>query len=63
MRHSDYRTTSIYAYHAPDPSHGVIYAAKAGGALAEPPSEPEYTLSEALVPSVQPTDFLPSTGG
>ena len=33
MGHSDYRTTSIYADYAPDPSQGALYAAKAFGAL------------------------------
>ena len=27
MGHRDYRTTSIYPDYAPDPSHGVRYAA------------------------------------
>ena len=33
MGHSDYRTTSIYADYAPDPTQGAMYAAKAFGAL------------------------------
>jgi integrase len=33
MGHSDYRTTSIYADYAPDPSQGALYAAKAFGTL------------------------------
>ena len=39
MGHSDYRTTTIYADYAPDPSQGALYAAKAFGRLAaEPPT-------------------------
>ena len=41
MGHSDYRTTSIYADYAPDPSQGAHYAAKAFGSLgATPPAQP-----------------------
>jgi len=37
MGHSDYRTTSIYADYAPDPSQGALYAAKAFGDLDASP--------------------------
>ena len=37
MGHSDYRTTSIYADYAPDPSQGAFYAAKAFGGLTRLP--------------------------
>jgi integrase len=37
MGHQDYKTTSIYADYAPDPSQGAAYASRAfGGATAEP---------------------------
>ena len=40
MGHSDYRTTSIYADYAPDPSQGAQYAAKAFDSLGDPSGEP-----------------------
>jgi integrase len=43
MGHSDYRTTSIYADYAPDPSQGARYAAKAFGALPDN-DQPEIVL-------------------
>ena len=46
MGHSDYRTTSIYADYAPDPSRGARYAAIAFGTLGEtPPSSLEAVLA------------------
>jgi integrase len=41
MGHSDYRTTSIYADYAPDPSQGPHWAAKAFGAPTPPGSDDE----------------------
>lgn len=55
MGHSDYRTTSIYADYAPDPSQGAMYAAKAFGNLAAGDPEPaSETLVEALRPEPEP---------
>jgi integrase len=49
MGHSDYRTTSIYADYAPDPSQGAMYAVKAFGSLSVGEPEPAAeTLLEAL---------------
>lgn len=49
MGHSDYRTTSMYADYAPDPTQGAQYAAKAFGSLGAGPAEAE-TLEQALSP-------------
>jgi hypothetical protein len=49
MGHSDYRTTSIYADYAPDPTQGAIYAAKAFGSLGAD-REPEESLGDTLSP-------------
>ena len=52
MGHSDYRTTSIYADYAPDPSQGAYYAAKAFGELAaDSVEEPQQGLLDALLPA------------
>jgi integrase len=51
MGHADYRTTTIYADYAPDPSRGVLYARRAFGALR---THGEDDLMEALSP-VTPT--------
>ena len=49
MGHSDYRTTSIYADYAPDPTQGAMYAAKAFGSLEADP-EPTGSLEDDLSP-------------
>jgi integrase len=51
MGHSDYRTTSIYADYAPDPSQGARYAARAFGRLSGESIEPVETLDDALFPA------------
>jgi integrase len=64
MGHSDYRTTSIYADYAPDPSQGALYAAKAFGSLG--PSEPSDMLVETPAHRVTPrppTANIRSLGG
>jgi integrase len=54
MGHSDYRTTSIYADYAPDPSQGAMYAAKAFGNLSgDGPQPAAETLIEALRPATE----------
>ena len=40
MGHSDYRTTSIYADYAPDPSQGAHYAAQPSARSARPSRQP-----------------------
>jgi integrase len=50
MGHSDYRTTSIYADYAPDPSQGARYAARAFGALTAEQAEAGEILADALLP-------------
>jgi integrase len=50
MGHSDYRTTSIYADYAPDPSQGARYAARAFGGLSLEQDERVEALDEALSP-------------
>jgi integrase len=47
MGHSDYRTTSIYADYAPDPSQGALYAAKAFGPPSSNTALPPGLLSPA----------------
>ena len=49
MGHSDYRTTSIYADYAPDPTQGAMYAAKAFGSLGAD-SQPAGSLENDLSP-------------
>lgn len=48
MGHSDYRTTSIYADYAPDPTQGAMYAAKAFGAL-EAQNTGDVSIDETLI--------------
>jgi integrase len=56
MGHSDYRTTSIYADYAPDPSQGALYAARAFGGLGVAPGE-----ADDLVEALDPTERLRQT--
>ena len=49
--HSDYRTTSIYADYAPDPSQGAYYAAKAFGGLTPTPEGGNDELMHDLFPA------------
>jgi hypothetical protein len=53
MGHSDYRTTSIYADYAPDPSQGALYAAKAFGGLGTPAPDTLASLEQALRPGLR----------
>jgi integrase len=54
MGHSDYRTTSIYADYAPDPSQGALYAAKAFGGLAVEVEVEEERRVEAFLADLSP---------
>src|SRR4051812_37389066 len=65
MGHRDYKTTSIYADYAPDPSQGAAYARKAFGQLSEFPASslpagakerPDGAFLAEPVPSVTTRD-------
>ena len=61
MGHTDYRTTSIYADYAPDPSQGALYAARAfGGAREKPPAD---ALVTDLLTTTRPESNVRSRGG
>jgi integrase len=65
MGHSDYRTTSIYADYAPDPSQGARYAARAFGRLPVEQSERVETLEDTLLPTraIRPSSAVGSRRG
>ena len=58
MGHRDYKTTSIYADYAPDPSQGARYAAKAFGSLG---ARHDASSDLAQVPPAQATNPRPPT--
>jgi integrase len=61
MGHTDYRTTSIYADYAPDPTGGARYAAIAFGKLGETPTSFQDALTVRAQRAASPGQGLPVT--
>src|SRR4051794_28122032 len=60
MGHRDYKTTSIYADYAPDPSQGVAYARRAFAELSEFPGSVEAKGANALPHEAFPAEPAPT---